>query len=275
MNAEIEATGLIESSHPQDADTQARRRSTVDHGAAVTEDTHLPGARPVVPTQPGAGAGPADTGEEAAPADGERLRLARELHDTIASAIAVIAIQAGVADHALQRCQAEPERAREALRTIRGASLQALDELQATVTTLRGKAGAHRPRPGVAQLDALTGLADGAGVRVELMVVGAARPLPPAVDLAVYRIVQEALTNVLRHAGPATATVRLTYRERDLTVHIDDDGHRAGGRRRSGGGNGLVGMGERVAALGGRLQAGPRPGGGFRVLATIPLDGAA
>src|SRR6266545_5794578 len=92
--------------------------------------------------------------------------------DTIASAIAVIAIQAGVADHALERCEAEPGRAREALQTIRAASLQALDELQATVTTLRGGAGAHRPRPGVAQLEALTGLAGAAGMPVELAVVG-------------------------------------------------------------------------------------------------------
>src|SRR6266508_4130151 len=131
--------------------------------------------------------------------------------DTIASAIAVIAIQAGVADHALERCEAEPGRAREALQTIRAASLQALN-------------------------------------------------------------------NVLRHAGSATATVGLTYREGDLTVQVDDDGHRAATRRPLGvfgGGNGLLGMGQRVAALGGRLEAGPRPGGGFRVVATMPLNGAA
>src|SRR6266508_5753279 len=275
MDAEIQATRLIESSHPQDADQQAARPAIGDHGAAAAQDTDLPGARPVVPNQPGAAAGPPDAGQEAASADGERLRLARELHDTIASAIAVIAIQAGVADHALERCQAEPGRAREALRTIRAASLQALDELQATVTTLRGEKGAHRPRPGVAQLEALTGLAGAAGMPVELAVVGAARPLPPAVDLAAYRIVQEALTNVLRHAGSATATIRLSYGEGDLNVQVDDDGHRAGGRRPSGGGHGLLGMQERIAALGGRLEAGPRSGGGFRVVATIPLDHAA
>jgi signal transduction histidine kinase len=275
MDAEIEATGLVGSSHREDAEEQAARPAIGDHGGAVAQDTDLPGARLAVPNQPSAVAGPPDASEEAAPADGERLRLARELHDTIASAIAVIAIQAGVADHALERCQAEPQRARAALRTIRAASQQALDELQATVTTLRGGADARSPRPGVAQLEALTDLADGAGLRVELAVVGTAQPLPPAVDLAVYRIVQEALTNVLRHAGPATATVRLTYRQGDLTVQVDNDGAGAGGRRPSGGGNGLVGMRERVAALGGRLQAGPRPGGGFRVLATIPLDGAA
>jgi len=243
--------------------------------ASVAADTDLPGARLVVLNQTGAVAGPPDADQEAAPAAGERLRLARELHDTIAAAIAVIAIQAGVADHALQRCQAEPQRARAALQTIRAASLQALDELQAAVRTLRGGAGARGPRPGVAQLDALISLAGGAGLRVELAVVGATRPLPPTVDLAAYRIVQEALTNVLRHAGSATARVRLTYREGDLTVQVDDNGRGAGGRRPSGRGNGLLGMQERVAALGGRLEAGPRSGGGFRVVATIPLDHAA
>ncbi len=276
MGADIEMRGPVKSSYPEDADEQAARSAVGDHRTADAQDTDLLEARPAALNQTGAVAGPPDADQQAVPADGERLRLARELHDTIASAIAVIAIQAGVADHALECCQTEPERAREALRTIRAASLQALDELQATVTTLRGKAGGRGPRPGVAQLDALTGMAGAAGLRVELAVVGAARPLPPAVDLAAYRIVQEALTNVLRHAGPATARVRLTYRERDLSVQVDDDGRGAGGRRPSGGGgNGLLGMQERIAALGGRLEARPRPGGGFRVVATIPLDHAA
>src|SRR6266511_4442344 len=177
MGAETEASGLVESSRPEDADEQAARLSTVEHGAAVAQDMSPPEARleqfanhlaygipggdqlgrhgnartSLAITNPsGAVAGPPDAGQEAAPADGERLRLARELHDTIASAIAVITIQTSVADHALERCQAEPGRAREALRTIRAASLQALDELQATVTTLRGGAGARGPRPGVA-----------------------------------------------------------------------------------------------------------------------------
>jgi signal transduction histidine kinase len=219
---------------------------------------------------------PDGAGQQAAtPANDEWLRLARELHDTVASAIAVIGIQAGVADQALERCQAEPGRAREALRTIRAASRQALAELQATVANLRRRQEARGPRLGVAQLDALIGLAGGAGVQVEVTVVGPTRPLPPAVDLTAYRVVQEALTNVLRHAGPATARVRLTYRDGDLTVQVDDDGRGAGPRQPSGGGNGLLGMGERVAALDGRLEAGPRPGGGFRVVAILPLDGPA
>jgi signal transduction histidine kinase len=213
-------------------------------------------------------------GEEAAPATTERLRLARELHDTIASAIVVIGVQAGVADQALDRSEAGREQAREALRTIRTASRQVLKDLQATVATLRGRSGADGPVRGIGQLDALTSLAADAGVQVGLTVQGAARRLPPAVDLAAYRIVQEALTNVLRHAGPATATVRLTYGEGHFAVQVEDDGHGAAGWPPVGG-TSLLGMRERVAALGGRLEAGPRPAGGFRVLAMLPLDGAA
>ena len=214
-------------------------------------------------------------GEEAAPATTARLRLARELHDGLGFAIVVVGVQAGVADQALDRGEAGREQAREALRTIRTTSRQALEDLQATVATLRGGSGADGPVRGVGQLDALTSLAGDAGLRVGLTVQGVARRLPPTVDLAAYRIVQEALTNVLRHAGPATAMVRLSYDEDHLAVQVDDDGHRAPAGWPSVGGTGLLGMGERVAALGGRLEAGPRPAGGFRVLATLPLDGAA
>jgi signal transduction histidine kinase len=227
-----------------------------------------------MPGLSGGVAGPPDAGEEAAPADGERLRLARELHDGIASAIVIIGVQAGVADQALDRGEGGREQAGEALRTIRTASRQALEDLQATVATLRGGSGAAGPVRGVGQLDALTSLAADAGGRVGLAVQGVARRLPPAVDLAAYRIVQEALTNVLRHAGTATAMVRLSYHEDHLAVQVDDDGHGAAGWPPVGG-YGLLGMRERVAALGGRLEAGPRPAGGFRVLATLPLDGAA
>jgi signal transduction histidine kinase len=125
------------------------------------------------------------------------------------------------------------------------------------------------------QVDALTSLAGDAGVRVGLTVQGVARRLPPAIDLAAYPIVQEALTDVLRHAGPATATVRLTYEEDHLAMQVDDDGHGAAAGWPPVGGSGLLGMRERIAALGGRLEAGPRPAGGFRVLATLPLDGTA
>jgi signal transduction histidine kinase len=127
----------------------------------------------------------------------------------------------------------------------------------------------------VGQLEALTSLAADAGVWVGLTVQRAARRRPPAVDLAAYRIVQEALTNVLRHAGPATARVRLSYDEDHLAVQVDDDGHGAAAGWPPVGGNGLLGMRERIAAFGGRLEAGPRAAGGFRVLATLPLDGVA
>ena len=166
-------------------------------------------------------------------------------------------------------------RAREALGTIRAVSRQVLGDLLAIVATLRGSLGANGPPPGVDQLDALTSQAAGAGLGVERRVQGVARRLPPAVDLTTYRIVQEALTNVLRHAGPATATVRLIYGDDQLRVQVEDDGHRGVAGWPPGGGNGLLGLRERVAALGGRLEAGPRPVGGFRVLATLPLDGAA
>jgi signal transduction histidine kinase len=114
----------------------------------------------------------------------------------------------------------------------------------------------------------------GAGLEVRTEIEGEVRVLPVGVDVAAFRIVQEALTNVIRHAGPATVTVRVAYGERELTVEVDDNGH--GGRvRNEAGGTGLLGMRERVAVLGGRLEVGPRPAGGFRVLATLPLDGAA
>jgi signal transduction histidine kinase len=211
----------------------------------------------------------------------ERLRLARDLHDITANTIAVIAIQAGVAEEALRDC---PEPAREAVRAIRASSRQALAELKATVTTLReGEATAARgPLPSLGRLDELIAQAQGVGIRVELAVTGTARPLPPAVEVTAYRIVQEALTNVLRHAQATSATIQVRYQGEALEVEVDDDGR--GGRlappSRAGGGgvpagsdpgHGLTVMAERAAAVGGRLEAGPRPTGGFRVNARLPL----
>jgi signal transduction histidine kinase len=211
----------------------------------------------------------------------ERLRLARDLHDITANTIAVIAIQAGVAEEALQD---GPEPAREAVRAIRASSRQALAELKATVATLReGEATTARgPLPSLDRLDELVAQARGVGIQVELTVAGTARPLPPAVEVTAYRIVQEALTNVLRHAQATSAAICVRYQGDALEVEVDDDGRGgqpAAASRASGGGvpagghpgHGLTVMAERAAAVGGRLEAGPRPTGGFRVHARLPL----
>jgi signal transduction histidine kinase len=199
----------------------------------------------------------------------ERLRLARELHDVVAHSIAVINFQAGVAVHVLDR---RPQQARAALLAIKQTSSEALQELRATLGVLRqlGEQGGSRaPLPGLAQLDALVA---GAGRPVEVVVEGEPVELPLAVDLACYRIVQEALTNVARHAGPARARVRLVFGAGEVLVEVTDDGRGAvGGAHPDGGGHGIAGMRERAVALGGELAAGPRSGGGFRVRARLPL----
>jgi signal transduction histidine kinase len=220
----------------------------------------------------------------------ERLRLARDLHDITAHTIAVIAIQAGVADEALDRFEADPEPARQAVRAIRAASREAMAELKATVTMLREGAAPRGPLPGLDQLEELVGMARSAGVRVELTVSGVARPLPPAVDLTAYRIVQESLTNVLRHARAASAMVRVCYQPDAVEVQVDDNGRGSGrpppgaagaptgapeaapGARSTG--HGLAVMAERAAAVGGQLVAGPGSARGFRVHARLPLSGA-
>jgi signal transduction histidine kinase len=201
--------------------------------------------------------------------DEERLRLARELHDVVAHTIAVINFQAGVAVHVLDR---RPQQARTALVAIKQASSEALQELRATLGVLRqlGEQGGSRaPLPGLAQLDALVA---GAGRPVEVTVEGERVELPLAVDLACYRIVQEALTNVARHAGPAGARVRLAFGTGEVVVEVTDDGKGvAAGAHPDGGGHGIAGMRERAVALGGELVAGPRPEGGFCVRARLPL----
>ncbi|MGP4001079.1 sensor histidine kinase [Streptomyces sp. 8N706] len=205
-------------------------------------------------------------------ADEERLRIARELHDVLAHSISVINIQAGVG---LALLDQQPEQARTALTTIKAASKEALGEVRQVLDTLRTPGDAPRsPAPGLARLPELTEQASGAGLTVDVTTEGVRTELPAGVDLAAFRIVQEALTNVVRHSGSRTARVLLSHEPRQLEIRVDDDGPvTAGGD--SGGGNGLVGMRERAAALGGTLQAGPRPDGGFRVLARIPLGAAA
>jgi signal transduction histidine kinase len=194
----------------------------------------------------------------------ERLRIARELHDSLTHSISVIQVQAGVAEHlAHKRGDEVPP----ALLAIHEAGADAARELRATLSVLR--AAEDGDGSGLCQLESLVARARAAGLPVTVSVTGAERPLPPDVDQAAYRIVQEALTNVGRHAGPARASVCLRYRRKTLTVQVDDDGA-GGGTRPAGSGLGLIGMRERVSALGGRLHAGPQDGGGFRVRAELP-----
>ena len=203
----------------------------------------------------------------------ERLRIARELHDVLAHNISLINVQAGVALHLIDE---QPEQARTALAAIKQASKEALGELRSVLSILRqvDETPPRSPAPSVARLDGLVSRASAAGLQVRTEVSGTPRTLPAGVDLAAFRIVQEALTNVARHAGGATATIRVGYGERDLTVQVDDNGNGTGQGGTSGGGNGIPGMRERASALGGELEAGPLEGGGFRVLARLPLNGA-
>ncbi|HVA21140.1 MAG TPA: histidine kinase [Candidatus Micrarchaeia archaeon] len=201
----------------------------------------------------------------------ERLRIARELHDVVAHSIATINVQAGAASHVIAD---HPEQAAEALRVIRAASKEALRELRAVLNVLRqaDEGESTQPAPGLSQLDVLVAAAKQAGLRTTLSISGEPCALRADVDLAAYRIVQESLTNVLRHAGPASTTIALAYGADHLRVQVDDDGGRgtANGGGGAGTGHGLTGMRERAEAVGGAVEAGPRPGGGFRVLARLP-----
>jgi signal transduction histidine kinase len=204
----------------------------------------------------------------------ERLRLARELHDVVAHAMSVIAVQSGVGAHV---ADTQPKEAAKALAAIEATSRAALTELRRLLGVLRQESqpqGDLAPVPGLADLDSLLAEVAKAGLAVRLRVEGTPSPLPAGVDLSAYRIVQEALTNVVKHAGPARAQVVVVYRDQDVTVEVTDDGQGVGAPTGDGQarvGHGLIGMRERVAAFGGDLEAGPRPGGGFRVAARLPL----
>jgi signal transduction histidine kinase len=202
----------------------------------------------------------------------ERMRIARELHDVLAHNISLINVQAGVALHLMDE---QPGPSRSALAAIKQASNDALGELRSVLDVLRqgDETEPRSPASGLAALDRLIAGAGATGLEVRTRVEGAPRPLPAGTDLAAYRIVQESLTNVTRHAGPAHATILVRYGSEDLTVQVDDDG-RGPATTAATAGNGIRGMRERVAALGGELAAGPRPGGGFRVQARLPLDRA-
>lgn len=202
-------------------------------------------------------------------ADEERLRIARELHDVLAHSISVINVQAGVG---LALLDSDPEQARTALTTIKAASKEALGEVRQVLDTLRAPGAAPRaPAPGLARLPELVEQAASTGLRVDVATEGEPRPLSPGADLAAFRIVQEALTNVVRHSGSRTARVRIVHTPGGLSLQVDDDGP-ATGSDAGGSGNGLAGMRERAAALGGTIVAGPRPDGGFRVRADLPVQ---
>jgi signal transduction histidine kinase len=204
-------------------------------------------------------------------ADAERLRVAQEVHDVVGHGLSAIAMQADIALHLLAKRPADPAQAEAALTAISRTSRESLTELRATLGAVRRgeEVDDRSPAPGLARLDALVDRTRAVGVPVSVDVEGTVTSLPAAVDLAAYRIVQESLTNVLRHAGAATAAVRVAVHEDDLTVEVTDTGR--GGNVPANGGHGLNGMRERAASLGGKLTAGPRPGGGFAVNATLPV----
>ncbi|WP_091663825.1 sensor histidine kinase [Micromonospora auratinigra] len=201
----------------------------------------------------------------------ERLRIARELHDVVAHSIGVIAIQAGVGARVIDT---QPAQARAALATIERTSRETLTGLRRTLVALRrpeGAAASLTPAPGLADLDRLVAAATDAGVRVELRRDGVPGPLPAEVDLAAYRIVQEGLTNVVRHAGTDRCRVTVDHRPDGVRIEVLDGGR---GGSLTAAGHGIVGMRERATLLGGRFAAAPRPEGGFRVTAWLPVPAA-
>ena len=205
----------------------------------------------------------------------ERAQIARDLHDIVAHAMSVIAVRSGVARMVLD---SDPAQAREALSIIEITTRRSLHELRLLVGVLRNPEDHQAelsPVPGLADLDRLVAATAEAGVIAEVDVDGESRPLPPAADLSAYRIVQEALTNVVRHAGPTRVRVRVSYQPAAVGIEVTDDGPRGPRPRpiaRAGGGHGLIGMRERAALFGGELDASPHAGG-FRVRATLPLTG--
>ena len=210
--------------------------------------------------------------------DAERLRIARELHDVLAHGIATINVQAGVAAHVLHD---RPAHAEQALRTIKATSKEALRELRGILRVLRedDETEPRAPAPGLSQLDALLQSTTDAGLPTRMVVSGERRHLPASVELAAYRIVQESLTNALRHAGRTNALIEVVYGDEEVMITVDDDGRGHPGARcasmnghahvRSG--HGIRGMQERAHALGGELEAEPRANGGFRVSARLPI----
>jgi len=200
----------------------------------------------------------------------ERGRIARELHDVVAHNVSMMVVQAGAAARVLEGAQPH---VRDALAAIAETGRTTVDEMRTLLGMLRAHEGglALSPQPGLADLEQLVESVREAGLPVDLHVEGEPTPLPQALDLSAFRIVQEALTNTLKHAGPARASVWVRYGEDAVELEVRDDG---AGRSNGGGGHGLVGMGERVAMFGGELEAGPCSGRGFAVRARLPISQA-
>jgi signal transduction histidine kinase len=202
----------------------------------------------------------------------ERQRIARELHDVIAHSVSVMTVQAGAVRRLLREDQLKE---REALETVESTGRQALTEMRRLVGLLReqGTMPEFSPQPGMGTLDSLLDGVRAAGLPVQIEIEGAPRELPPGVDLAAYRVVQEALTNALKYAGPAHAWVAVSWGDAELELTIANDGR--GGGDGTGGGRGLDGMRERVSLYGGEIASGPREGGGYVVRARLPIGEAA
>jgi signal transduction histidine kinase len=202
----------------------------------------------------------------------ERLRIARELHDVLGHNISLISVQAGVALHLMDK---QPEQARVALSVIRDASKEALRELRSVLDVLRqvNEEPPRSPSPGLASLSDLVSRASEAGLQVHTEVSGELKGLPASVDLTAFRIIQEALTNVMRHSGQTSSSVHVTCNEHELTLRIENEVASEASRNGIGPGQGILGMKERAITLGGVVEAGPRSDGGFRVFARLPLNG--
>ncbi len=202
----------------------------------------------------------------------ERARLARELHDSVGHALNVVVLHAGAAQRVIEK---KPDLAREALASIETAGRQALGDIERMLGILRApdEEVSRDVTPGMSQLETLCRQVREAGLPIDLTIEGEARPLPASLDLTAYRIVQEALTNTLKHAGKTRAAVRVRYEESALAIEVLDGG-RGVTPATAGGGRGLLGMRERVATFRGELEAGPRAEGGFGVRARLPLTDA-
>lgn len=205
----------------------------------------------------------------------ERARIAREMHDIVSHSLGTMVV---MADGAAQTVEADPRQAGQAMERVRDTGREAMTEMRRMLNVLRDESAATRaPQPGLAQLDRLIEETRSTGLRVDLILAGVPTALSPGVDLAAYRIVQEALTNARKHGGRLLSliTVTVSYLESVVELRVADDGREPGSAARtvSGSGHGLVGMRERVTAYGGTLETGPRPGGGFEVHATLPTGG--